>query len=137
MFQMQSNSGRHSLDENALRPGANFALKEKVSSRKSFSMKARHNLLVLKERMALAIACNCRAGGVRRRNMAALAHQVGVFSEGGDLERTLCRYVRQYIDARHARRLLTWLIGPGADTDAPAAMPVGIPKVEAAEQVAA
>ena len=94
------------------------------------------SLAVLKQRMVLAIITNCSAGGSRKLNMVSLAKHVGVFGSGV-LEGSLCAYVRENIDQRHARRLLTWMITKATYADEPAKPPVCIPKVRVDGEVLA
>ncbi|WP_265299892.1 hypothetical protein [Verminephrobacter eiseniae] len=95
------------------------------------SMKKTSSLAVLKERLCLAAMSNCRAGGQRGIDMLALAQYVGVYREDCDLEKVLCTYIRDKIDARDARHFLIWMSARAGHADEPARPPpVGIPKTQ-------
>lgn len=72
-------------------------------------MKKRQSLRTIKERLLLAIASNCRAGGQRAANMSALAQSLG-FSGEGSVEDFLMRHVRRCVPASKSRVLLNWAI---------------------------
>lgn len=71
-------------------------------------MKKRQSLRAFKERLLLAIASNCRAGGQRAANMASLAQSLGFIE--GDIEGFLMGYVRRHVPIRESRKLLEWAI---------------------------
>jgi len=99
-------------------------------------MKKTTSLAVLKERLCLAAMSNCRAGGQRSIDMLALAQYVGVYRENCDLEKVLCTYIRDRIDARHAGHFLIWMTARAGHAEEPARppklskLPMGIPKAQ-------
>lgn len=93
-------------------------------------MKRKCSIAVLKDRLSLAAMINCRAGGTRRANMVSLAEHVGVYDADSDIEIALCSYIRNHIDERHAKRLLTWMITKASYQNERARPPICIPKVQ-------
>lgn len=62
---------------------------------------------VRRQRLLLAIAANCRAGGIRRHRMEELAMKVRVFDKEDSLETTLLFYACE-VSTSTADRLFTW-----------------------------
>jgi len=82
--------------------------------------------VALKQRVLLAIAANCRAGGVRLSSMRKLADKVGASIDAKKIEGELMEWARTIDNPQNLGRILSWC-NLVRETTIPLIPPIALP----------